>query len=227
MLMYKKVIVRQKSLTDMRSSGNTEIAEPVLSQQIALMNRILGYADSLVWLRNRFAREVLCYLRNNDFDYGKAADDFKFEAETIYRILLHADEVLESKVGRAYDLLLRGEVWLAESKFEQDVGLRYDDVFTSEIREDFRPKQKENLRLEDCEQELIFLSNWSQRKYSADRMLVDEDKVNHLMYIFTSSNQHYNIERNLLYRCFESEVEVEEALRHYKESKQISFFDEF
>ncbi len=129
-------------------------------------------------------------------------------------------------VGRAYDLLLRGEVWLAESKFEQDVGLRYDDVFTSEIREEFRPKQKENLRLEDCEEELKFLSSWSQRKYSSDRILVDEDKVNHLMYIFTSSNSHYNFERNLLYRCFESEVEVEEALNLYKESKQISFVDE-
>ncbi len=213
MYLYEGLIQSQLDFASEKDLNENKM----LQQRSAVMNRIVAYADSLMWCRDQKTREILLHLRYHNFDYGKTALEFNLDVDTIEELVFESEQSLELRVGRVFRCLLKYvDPSYVERLFEADTAMMAD-VFVKDIFENFDPEESHFVNLEDCGRELKFLCDWSVKKFAKSLKKIDVEKLQHLLYIYyLNEESRYVAERSLMDKCIKKKLPVKDALKKFK-----------
>lgn len=182
-----------------------------LSRKMNLLLDVDSYIRSLEW--TSFIPRMWYSAFLNGMELDEIARLYNVSVVRIESAVQNADSVLLKLLGAVMGFLSTGEVARAESEFMLRTGRGLGcPLFPSFIHSNIRAIEHVGVDMGTCEPELHYLSSHALFQAEVDRFSLDQEKLEHLMYIIMSDARDYRTVRCLLLRCLEGQSSSAEAV---------------
>ena len=189
-------------------------------QRLDLLLSMEAYIKSLVWVQKEQNRPILRDFIVSQHDYQSIAEKYHYSVERVYALVNSAAEVLNQRLSGVLAHLQSENLTSAEDEFYLISG--HPATWLLSVHQQYRPMAHQGFDISQSEDEIHFLQSLSQ----ADLLGLDQDKMEHLLYILFNHDNRYLVERTHLYKCFSDIQGVSEtlvAIKEYQRSKSPIF----
>lgn len=181
-------------------------------KKLDLLLRLVAFTNSYVWLSHGKSREKLAYFLKNGYDYRDTAVKFGVSVKSIHASVSYAANRLKKRIGLALELLRSGDLVAAEREFALGTGAYNTNLFISAIHDRFVPVKHSGVDLSTCHKELGLLFRFTHHHFGRVLDALDQQKLEHLLFVLSHNDRSYMTERSILFRCLEGEFSPDEAL---------------
>ena len=184
-------------------------------RRLALLMQLVSYVNGMEWLSHaKLAAKVRVFLRSR-FNYRQVAAEFGVSVKQAHKSISYAGDTLRNHIGGVCELIRSGDLVAAERELGVTTGMvDVSSLFVRGIMGRFQPTKCAGVVLSECRKELSFLSLFSSRVFDGLVASLSEEKMGHLMYIFSSVDTTYLREKGLIWSCVvDGSVSVDDCIR--------------
>ena len=200
--------------------GENSLTLVLDQQKYDLLQSMDAYNQSLVWVKKERDRPILRDVVVNQLDYHAVAEKHRWSVGRVYSLVHAAAEVLNQRLSGVLAHLQSENLTSAEDEFYLISG--HPATWLLSVHQQYRHMAHQGFDISQSEDEIHFLQSLSQ----ADLLGLDQDKMEHLLYILYNHDNRYLVERTHLYKCFSDIQGVSEtvkAIQAYQRSKSPIF----
>lgn len=212
MLIFKELAEEVSEVQNRLAVWDEGVDRAQDEKKLDLLLRLIAFTNSYVWLSHGKSREKLAYFLKNGYDYRETAEKFGVSIKSVHASVSYAANRLKERIGVALELLRSGDLVAAEREFALGTGAYNTNLFISAIHDRFVPVKHSGVDLSTCDKELGLLYRFTHHHFGRVLDALDQQKLEHLLFVLSQNDRSYVTERSILFRCLEGEYSPDEAL---------------
>ncbi|RXT08833.1 hypothetical protein [Ammoniphilus sp. CFH 90114] len=219
MLVFREIEELVREVKSRLASLGVESDSKLDGQRFLLLQQVVTYVNSMVWLSHGKTREKVKSFLRSRYNYQEVAERYGVSVSQMHKCISYAGSQLRRRIGGTLLLIKSGALASAEREFALATGAGDPSaLFVKGMHDWFDTVKDAGVDISTCDRELSFLSCFTNR--NIDRVIdsLDPRKVSHLLYILLKGDITYVSERGILSRCIvDGELDALEAIALLKE----------
>lgn len=182
---YKKIEEKVKSKNVDKNSSTFLLYQ----KQLKALSEIKEYIDSYCWIKREDEKEKLKFLREVDFDYNVAMDNYKVSKNSLVCFMYRESKKLNEKIGdNTISLILSDKDLVSDGLVNFRIKTGVYSLEKILMKETFESLPEEEMNLfdfKDCRNEILYLYTYSKiaREFAYED--ISENKLAYVLYILT------------------------------------------
>lgn len=218
MLLVRELEGEVRELSDRRADLGSDFSE-FEQKKLEFLLRLVDYTKSQLWLSHEGLRRKFIDFLRSGYSYRDTAEKHGVSVKSMHDSMGYADRCLKQRIGSAFKLIRQSDLAGAEREFDIGTGSADSVMFMRDVEAKFKPQEATGVSLEDCRNEIRFLLKYSKRYLDLVLCHLDRTKIQHLLFILSNTTMRYITPRGILFRYFEGELELDEAVALLKDEK--------